>query len=331
FIVGSPRWFPDFIFTAPRSGQLTLLRYSWLSDQIPTNSGFVSGWRLEPVRPTDRVVAPTTPFWTDFGQDDFPQIQWSRLQERGLRQTDSSVETVEAMIAVLEGEYGVFLDRSENSSVLVVDLQETDDHERVRRVKVRDIRAGSYVVLRTNGEGDYVPAIADTLLGTRANVLRELQKSWKLRLRFTIARTSVAEVSRRLKDLGSTRANDMNIRNWSSWRNIKTHDPLDFRAVMKLIELEPQTDALWNAMVTINQAHIAAGQKVRRMLLHRMQHADLNRLKRDGRLEIRLPDVEDVTLSVFRVVDMKPASAAIPISAINTVFLLEPDLSPASR
>jgi len=111
-----------------------------------------------------------------------------------------------------------------------------------------------YVLLRMTGSGDYILPIADWLLGTEAARLGSRQREWKSQLRTIVSQSSSLQVSLQLLDLGSNRANETNVRNWTSSRNIKTHDPQDFAAIMKLVGLADHAEEYWNAMARISQA-----------------------------------------------------------------------------
>ncbi len=83
-------------------------------------------------------------------------------------------------------------------------------------VPTRSIQPGTYLVNRLGGEGDYIPAIADTLLGRNAPRLRAAQRRWKepLRRAYRVARCPA--MLSRLEAAGSPRANRANLRRWLS-------------------------------------------------------------------------------------------------------------------
>jgi hypothetical protein len=323
-IIGAARWFPDYIITAPRATELILLRYSWIRDATPNPVGFVQSWQRQPAASEKNADVETGPDETQVldADDVLPRIDWAAIQQRILTHHESNLDDVPAKIAVLEGDYGVFLEDDESATILTLDLDTDEPTERVRRMPVQAIMPGMFVLLRTTGGGDYILPIADRLLGKTAAHARSCQKEWKSKLRSVVAQSSLFEISVRLLDLGSTRANEMNVRNWMSSRNLKTHDPKDFAAIMQLIALQNRTEEYWNAMAAISQAHQRAGQQIRRVLLRRLQEIDVTNLERDGRLEISLPDTDAGTLTAFRIIDLAPADQFVATTKLNHPFSL---------
>lgn len=81
----------------------------------------------------------------------------------------------------LEGRRGVFLEAKENSTTLVIDLDD-EEKNRVHRATTNHIQTGMFVLLRADeGEGnDYIIPVADKILGNKASQYRELQKVGKV-------------------------------------------------------------------------------------------------------------------------------------------------------
>ncbi len=331
FVVGAARWFPEYVITAPRASDVCVIRYAWIRDATPSRRAFDQQGRTE-----------SSPEAVDSGTDEpddaveadaiLPQIDWAAIQRRGLSQTESSFDDVPAKIAVLEGDYGVFFEDDESATVLALDLDTDEPTERVHRIRAQRLTPGMFVLLRTTGGGDYILPIADKFLGKSAQDARNCQREWKAQLRRAVADSSLLEVSVHLLEAGSTCANETNVRNWMSARNIKTHDPRDFAAIMRVAGLQHRTDEYWNAMAAISRAHQRAGQQIRRVLLRRLQDVDLASLERDGRLEISLPGVDAGSLTAFRIIDLAPAGQLVATTKLNHPFPIgDPDASYASR
>ena len=107
----------------------------------------------------------------------------------------------------------------------------------------------------------------------------------------------VSELQRR----GSIRANEVNVRNWSSYRTIKTEDKIDFRAIMRLIGMDDQAEEYWDTMVKIDSAHHMAGQHIRRLLISQVERSSAHELEKLGRLDFELPGMESVSLAAVRI------------------------------
>jgi hypothetical protein len=331
FIVGAARWFPDFVITAPRGSDICVIRYAWIRDATPSRRVFD---QHGPTDGSQETIDPNADEPDDAvgAEEILPQIDWAAIQRRGLSQAESGFDDVPAKVAVLEGEFGVFFEDDESATVLTLDLDTDEPTERVRRIPVQRLTPGAFVLLRTTGGGDYIRPIADKLLGKAAPYVRNCQREWKALLSREVVQSSLFEVSVRLLDAGSTCANEMNVRNWISVRNIKTHDPRDFAAIMRVVGLQQRTDEYWNAMTAISQAHQKAGQQIRRVLLRRLQEVDLGALECEGRLELSLPGVDAGSLTAFRIIDLAPAGQLVAVAKLNHPFPVgDPDAAHASR
>jgi hypothetical protein len=211
----------------------------------------------------------------------------------------------------LEGDQVVFLEAEQGATALVLDLEEAEDH-RLARVATSDLTAGMYVLLRAAGGGDYIIPVADAQLGAQAEQLRAMQREWKARLREVVRRSSLFEVSVRLLDLRSRRADETNLRRWIWERSIRPNDRADFDAIMALIGLEAHSEQYWRAMERIDRAHLKAGQVIRRELLTQVRQADLSRLEASGSMEFEIPGVVAGSLVACRVLMVSDNIVNVP-------------------
>ncbi|WP_212750602.1 hypothetical protein, partial [Streptococcus pseudopneumoniae] len=108
-----------------------------------------------------------------------------------------------------------------------------------------------------------------------------------------------------------------NVRNWMSYRSIKTEDQRDFRAIMQFVGLEDQCDDYWRTMALIDSAHRKAGQHIRRLLMKQILTSDLQDLEKLGRMDFELEDAEGVSLAGLRVKNIYPQTVSIHISRIG--------------
>ena len=134
------------------------------------------------------------------------------------------------LFALASGE-GVYLEATEGSRAYVVEFQED---VLVHQEPTSQIEAGDYVMLRTEGDGDYIRAIADAILGDKAPRLREMQATWKAEL----ARNSLPVVPVASDELLTSRAShvtDANIRQWIRPDSIRPRDAANFSAVLAVI------------------------------------------------------------------------------------------------
>ncbi len=320
-LLGGAQWFPDFLFSSPRAPVISVVAYRW----------FARRWSPRVTLLGTR--AKTAPVEEPLPIDDleiqseslFPEIDWVEIERRGRGALgpdtkEETLDEVEARLFTLHGGYAVFLEAHEGATSLVID----PDHplkSRVRRIRTDDIQLGMYILLRTEGGGDYIMPVADGILQQRAFAYRSAQREWKAELRKVVQREGLPRVAQRLRELGANRAEEGNIRHWMSERSIATHEKRDFSAVMNLIRLdEKAAERCWGMMRAIRAAHLRAGMAIRRRLLEQVRATDADRLAGEERIDFVLPEAEGGKLSGFRVEARAPMTAIIEVSRLNQVF-----------
>lgn len=319
--MGSPRWYPEYIFSAPRAPWIDVVSYRWIRGRWRPRAALVGA------RASMTVPADEEPEWEEAESfdEEWPAIDWAEIERRanetlGQDTTGDSHDDVEARLFLVYGGQAVFLDAEEGSTCLAIDLFE-EERSRVKRIRTEDLEPGMFVLVRTEGGGDYVVPVADRILGDKATVYRAAQRDWKAKLRAAVRAAGLSEVSGRLRELGLVRADEGNLRNWLSERSIATQEKNDFAAIMRLVGLDAvATDRYWSMMRGIRTAHLRAGMMIRRRLVERVKTADLPRLQKEGRLDFLLPEAEGGRLSAFRVEGRAPATTTVHASRIGRVF-----------
>lgn len=349
-LFGPSRWFPAHLFTAPRAYRIHVLNYAWLGDRL----------ELEPAFPST-TIAPWQPVWEESkiaghpalaegelsastavpdlpDEDLLPTINWLSLSSRllyGDDDDDEYRESVEAFLLLLAGDMAVFVDASESATTLIIDLDDDDDagfdeNERSRdagrvgRLRSNRLQPGHYVLLRTEGSGDYVVPIANRLMGTElAAKARESQLNWKHELRRRVNRKGLLESCIELIDLGSARANETNLRNWMSIRSIRPDDIADFRAIMRFIGRNRDFETAHDYSEKIMSAHRRAGQLIRSQLLSEVRKSDLRKLRHDGIMEFSLPDADGGSLTAFRIESVAPEKFEVTATRLDHLISLE--------
>lgn len=325
-LFGAPSWYDDFVFGAPRSDSVRLIRYAWVPGRVPRTSLFTAvavvderGPYVDAEHESVADVLDTEGIRPEDGLSEL-LLAGVGLDERRGNDEPEILEQVRAVPTLLEGERAVFLEAEDDSTVLILDLEE-EDRRRVHRIPVADLTEGTFVLLRSGGGGDYVLPVADVLLGARAAELRAMQQEWKKRLRELVRRSSLLEVSVRLLDLGSRRADEGNLRRWMWGRSIRPQDRSDFNAIMRVIDLNSEADRYWTAMTLIDRAHLRAGQVIRKALLQQVRKADLSDLERIGSMEFDLPGAAVARMIACRVV--KVGRETVKVSTHHVGRLLE--------
>ena len=328
-VAGPTKWYPEFIFTAPRANRLHVVHYAGIRDRWSSAPVFM-GSRVDVNRGSGngkhrgRIPTETKTHGSEDAslfdpEDVLPEIDWQGIAQRfSATSTPMAEETVIANLFLLDHGNAVLLDADDNARTSVVDLDEMEDGQ-VNRLPVSSIEPGMFVVLRVGRGGDYVVDVANRLMGTKATKARDAQRRWKNLLRDWANADGIPEIVRQLRLHGATHAGEQNIRNWMSHRKIKPKDFADFLAIARSIGLQNEADELWKLMLGIDQAHKAAGQQIRRMLLKRIQQCDVWELQRLGRMDFSLPEV-DGGICAIRVTDVYPDMIEVPATQIGQLL-----------
>jgi hypothetical protein len=315
-IVGPARWYPEYVFTAPRAQRIELLQYTWMRDR-----------RIEP---TSFIDMPATIKRRSFlmYQDDgeemidsdaiLPAVNWQQIVQTARTAVDPNQDEVDARIFVLDGGRAVFLEADEQATARIIDVN--DEDQPVRRIGVTELTTGMFVLLRTSGGGDYIVPIADRILGANAETVRAQQRRWKQQLRELVRIEGVPVVARMLRDRGSRIASETNVRNWMAERSIKTAAYEDFVAIMEVIGEAARAKEYWNTMCVIDRAHRRAGFYISKLLLKQVKTGNLNELVQRGMLEFTLPDEEAGSIAAFRIEQVSPDIYRVPVTRIGHVF-----------
>jgi hypothetical protein len=336
---GPRRWYPEYLFMAPKGEHVYLTCYSWISDQWRSRHQFLQSQRTYAYRPTaaeknDFVKESTAHNEVDEDNEIVTEIDVSHIIGRfgNLREESTDGEQVDATLLLLEDDKGVFIDASEDSKTMTInlDLPQTGvrDRTRFRRIRNADIQAGDYVILRTKGGGDYLRPVADRFLGQHAERARTLQQQWKDRLSALVQAEGALPTSIALLDVGSMKADENNLRTWMSQKNIGPQDFCDFEAIMKLIGMEGCALEYWSNAELIRSAHMKAGMYIRRLLLKVVAAADLSTLESTGRMEFELNTTE-ASLTAFRVRCVSTERFKVASSKIAEPFEVLKILEPA--
>jgi len=296
-----------------------LARFSWIKDGREPTKVFLSA-----AIPTTEVDDdPPEHGETYEAADLLPVVDWRSIgQKIAADELHNTLDSAAARLALLEGEIAVFLEAEDGASVLTIDLDADESTDRIARIPTNDVRAGTFLLLRTSGGGDYIVTEADRYLREQAPKVREAQRNWKALLRQEVQKEGFLVVSLRLIELGSSSADETNVRNYLSPRSIRTRAPEDFKAIMRLVGFGDEWARYWDMMGEIDRAHRRAGKHLRHQLLRRLEELDLTELERVGRMEITLPQVDAGSLTAFRVLDISTDSQLVSINRLGHPFEL---------
>jgi hypothetical protein len=331
FVCGPPQWYPVSLLSAPRASSIKLIHFSWSRDVISpmtlfdhsrTGLGTISGVRLRPLTAVES--APTQDLLEPDGL--LPNIHWRDISA-SLDSDDDGAEIederVPAILLLLAGGYATYVEATDEAFVYALDPS-ADPTQRIRRCPTQSIEAGLCVLLRSEGGGDHISAVADQILGAAAAEPRAKQADWKRRLRQVVDATGFARTSDRLKAAGALRASPTNIRHWMGRHSLRTEEIADFAAVMKVINLEAKTADYWQAMALLDRAHRSAGFFIRRLLLRQVLRADLQELQATGRMDFQFEG--GGTLGAFRVEHRAPDAHDVPVGRLAKPIKVASDL-----
>lgn len=327
--IGASSWFPRPVFAAPRAREIHIVQFDWLRDPpmdvaiLPPSEGAEqASWRGLAGYDGSRSGGGSMP-----PEELLPVTDWAAIAAgtgaRGGQDAERS-DTVNAHLFLLASEQAIYVAADEGSRAYIVELGASKE---LHMVPTRSILPGTYMVTRVGGDGDYIPAIADSLLGEQAGRLRREQERWTAGLQQLIASAGMQTVARRLRMAGSPRATSGNIRRWASGGSIRTENYEDFFAIMQVIGLGDEAARLWRDMDLIDQAHRRAGQRVRTLLNREIRKADTQELERRGWQDYDVEEIEgEGALRVARVEARDPDLVRVSARQTRQLLPVERDL-----
>ncbi|BDA71631.1 hypothetical protein CAL7716_057970 [Calothrix sp. PCC 7716] len=351
-IVGMINWFSDYeyIFTAPRCKSIDIVQFALGRDKQKFTSAFIDS--IELVLPyiqvsniyvdnnADNDIKSSTNNQTvnNDGADNYkfsldkidsdellpPSVNINEIVKKHSFASYTNNEDVEARLFLLENYTAAFLDI--DSKQIVVDLEQKGQLQ-VNKICVDEIKQGMYIILRTNGGGDYIVTVADKILGEQVHEVRKLQQYWKKLLKQKIQETSYESVSLNLARYGCVLAkNKQNLRNWVSSRSIRPENDKDFNAILRFVGLEDRLKEFNDAASIIRSAHRKAGKRIRSLLLERIPNYNLRNLEQQGTMDFELAEDSGGSMTAFRVIDISTETAFITSSKIANHFIIESDI-----
>lgn len=329
--VGPSAWFPPSVTRTGRARRLVFAYPAWLRDSEPQEALLAgSGQRATRSRIAPAPARTSLPF--DAGlplapADEWvPQADWRGISAAGHqpRGNEASSEPIDAWLFALASGEGVYLEAAEGSRAYIAEI---DEDVSVRQELTARIQEGDFLVLRTEGDGDYIRVMADSILGRDAPRLRALQAEWKSKLADAMAELGSRGLRAELQQEGAIRASDQNVRQWIRPDSIRTRDPADFAAIVSVIGERARFRELWNAMGTIDSAHRRAGFQVRALLLAELRGGDRSVLTARGWADFDVAEIEgEGALRVARVEGRAPDKQPVTPSRTRHQFEIGRDL-----
>jgi len=296
--LGTSRWFPEWCFTAPRSGQIDLVQCNWVWDEAEYPATFLpnQSQRLpvtfhsaaSPI-PSEEVSHAEVKDGPEELQAPLvlnpPKFDWKRLLAREqLEAQDDAQQAVPARLHLLQGFVGVWLPIGEDETVQGLELDpDGATAPRVVRLSIDELQPGDHLLLRTGGAGELLDSFATDLLGAEGGQARQIHLEWKKSVRQRVFRHATPERAvTRLKELGSVKANPTNLRYWESDDNLRPQRDEDFRALVALVDMEDRLEQIAKAVELLRFAQQSAGHRISQMILDTVAGTDLAPLRLQG-------------------------------------------------
>lgn len=317
----------EYIWRSPRSLQLFFLSFSWIEDRFVPKPDFdIQSNKCHIAIHRERVLESRT---TERGRDDNTGSSSIRFDDFYITPLDFTTEkassshpdyheydyTCTALTVYLEDGSFVYKD-AETSSRIAYFTPET----RTKKVANTDLETGMFLVVRTEGGGDSIAAVADLLMGKKAEEMRAKQDEWKIAFRKRLySYSDLSEAVSALLDCGSQIASEPNIRNWRSEETIKPKDFRDFLAILNFSGITENVDDYWNNARNIFRMHIKAGHEISRLLHRQINQASIDNLEKYGRIDIQIGGLTG-KLSIIRIESVPKAVLTKPVSQMNRLF-----------
>ena len=326
-VVGSPGLFRDAIFQSARANRMTVVYTIGASANMPHSHVLGDYPQLPntPMRQTDNFVDNDTMLDDDISPPS--SINWKRITQEINDDTRLDATTnvvVSANVLQFEDGYYTFVDAAPSEGIQALDISRLSGNrgEGLYLLKRRDMRPGLYVLLRTDGDTDYVEKIANQILGTKARNLRGQLSEWKDKFGVCIKEIGIDEVCNLLREHGATTTakNPINVLRWADISNIKPQDKRDFRAVLTIAGYAgSEIDLIMSNAKLIADAHSQAGQRVRKKLREHIRNHRINARNVESRIDFALPEI-GAQLSAFRIEEVSTDRVNVARWRIHKLF-----------
>ncbi len=303
FVCGALSLFPSSIYSAGRADRVLWSIFNWMKPFFPDqNPSLYENVQFEP---SLMLMSPDEPDQvSDLEESVDTSGLWrmpTSLQAEEQEDEVDDLELVDAVPLILANGAQTFVPFFDRIQVAYPQDSTVSDSISLGKKVGADISVDDFVILRYYGETDIIVLLADEHLGKRAHALRMSQQDWKAKLRNRVAATSLTSALESLKELGSTIANEQNLRNWMSPRNIRTQDREEFRCILGFCGLGDESERIWNEMGEIMRAHTRAGRMLKSQLARELTAHTGSELLSQQRIDVSLPGISSGTLIAIKV------------------------------
>jgi hypothetical protein len=288
----------EYIWRSAKAENLYFLSYDWIKCEFNPTSVFDSSYSLPHLNINKSTIKSNDPL--RYQPDELSRIPKVEVDDvdfspieiiRSTAHSDREV-TYEAICecrAVLLEDNAFIYKEIDRSSRIVEFAPEAN----VKTVANKDLQGGMFLVVRTEGSGDSIAAVADMLFGETASEIRLKQSLWKSAFRENLCKYSTAyEASKALESLGAPTSNEVNVRNWQRSDTIKPLRIEDFAAILQFSGISNNLlDDYWENARRIDLMHKRAGKEISKLLLKMINASNRDDLEKNGRIDVNLTGV----------------------------------------
>ena len=315
----------EHVWRSPRAPELYFLSFNWIRDDFEPRPTFDISCNRVPTRiqklrvsgfdeGKENIFEKNVQAKLDISNINFSPVEM--IQTGSSSTAPGSCEAIcDCRLHILEDETFIYLELERPSRIV-----EFSPQAKIYKIPNNQLEAGMPLVVRTEGSGDSIAAVADLLFGGKAEGIRNKQGKWKIAFRrklFTYS--TVHEVAEVLINLGAPTSNETNVRNWQRNDTIKPKKYDDFRAIMVFSGLVDKTREYWDNAKQIDLMHKKAGREISKLLLSRINESSRTDLEKYGRIDVVVSGLSG-KVSVIRIDSILPEIHRIPSSELNRVL-----------
>ena len=334
-VIGSPGIFPEYVFTAPRSPRMDIFSYRWIRDSWKPKKSFEGIYSPPAIFQSESSTrlgkeSSTGSFNMEEQKTNELEINeitltfdWDQIrsgQDEQVIDGDAEDTFIDVRLIHIESGEAVYLAKDGRRKIL--DMEEEEGKE-VTDIYVEDIEPGMFLLHRTGQGGDVIRDIADQILGSQSFALRSLQEKWKRSLSRKVEVYGMNKVTAALEESGLKIANPPNIRNWMSRDSLRTRSFHNFEILMTYINLNEESQSIWEAMETLTTAHRQAGHFIKRELLKAVSQVDIKKFLHEGHIDFTLPGMMEQRLTASRIQYIREIHRKMPASVTDILFTPE--------
>jgi len=337
--IGPPAAFRETLLFAPASQELVFLSYSFLGS-LPTPQSLDPGTRTS-VEPWHAVGLPVPDFGEQTESADLaesraletefviPNLDWSSFVSDIREDAPSSshqhgTDLVRARPILLSNESVVLMPAHERARGTVV--QFTGGEAQVKQRRIEEIEAGTYLLLRTEGGGDLMRALAQRLLGEKFSEIEDAQLKWKNALKSLVhQRGGLLAAEEWLQGQGVLSATRGTLNYWLSPYSIQPKSKSDFGRLMEVLGLGDQAKETWAKGRALNKARHSAGNRIRNRLLSQISGTSKSAFS-SGKMVVSFDNIEGGEFTAWQVLDVGPTVIEVQPNRIGLPESIEEQL-----